>query len=344
MGPRLVKGARWVLARNRGSFSIVLVGASIESNVTLLNDLSFTIPSSLIHSSAMAKKDTQNSQGAKPADPYSVPHTRPESRPDFSTYHPSSLPQSLQAKIDAEEPLYERLWEGTAPESTDSNVRYAAYATRIRTILISAQRYVAYTSDIGESFRPIAHPYLVKGAYGVSWAYLVGDVANEGWKAYVRNQAVRNPALVQELREEARGEVGGEGVTEELVKGAVKGVGQKSPGVQEGVERKGQGIPLVDDYRVVMLQRGIFQSVASMGLPAFTIHSIVKYSGKLLKDAKNTRIRSYGPIGLGLAAVPALPFMFDRPVEEGLEWVFHRALGGRIVGEGARGGRKEKEL
>lgn len=37
-----------------------------------------------------------------------------------------------------------------------------------------------------------------------------------------------------------------------------------------------------------------------MGLPAFTIHSIVKYSGKALKDAKNVKIRSYGPIGVSL--------------------------------------------
>lgn len=35
-----------------------------------------------------------------------------------------------------------------------TKLRYAAYATRLRTILLSAQRYVAYTSDIGESFRP----------------------------------------------------------------------------------------------------------------------------------------------------------------------------------------------
>ena len=46
-----------------------------------------------------------------------------------------------------------------------------------------------------------------------------------------------------------------------------------------------------------MVQRAVFQSVASMGLPAFTIHSLVRYSGRALKDAKNTTIRTYGPIG-----------------------------------------------
>lgn len=57
-------------------------------------------------------------------------------------------------------------------------------------------------------------------------------------------------------------------------------------------------VPAIDDYRSVMVQRAVFQSIASMGLPAFTIHSIVRYSGRYLKNAKNTRIRTYGPIGV----------------------------------------------
>ena len=57
-------------------------------------------------------------------------------------------------------------------------------------------------------------------------------------------------------------------------------------------------VPMIEDYRSVMLQRAIFQGLASMGLPAFTIHSIVRYSGRALKDAKNMRIRTYGPIGV----------------------------------------------
>src|ERR1700742_3877271 len=79
------------------------------------------------------------------------------------------------------------------PDSTDSSVRYAAYAARARTILLSAQRYVAYTSDIGESFRPVAHPWLIRSAYGISWAYLLGDVGHEGYKAYLRNRRALAP-------------------------------------------------------------------------------------------------------------------------------------------------------
>ena len=57
-------------------------------------------------------------------------------------------------------------------------------------------------------------------------------------------------------------------------------------------------VPAIEDFRSVMVQRAVFQSIASMGLPAFTIHSIVRYSGRALKNAKNTTIRTYGPIGV----------------------------------------------
>lgn len=105
-----------------------------------------------------------------------------------------------------------------------------------------------------------------------------------------------------------------------------------------------------------MAQRAIFQSVASMGLPAFTIHSVVRYSGRALKDVKNKTIRTWGPIGLGLAVVPFLPTLFDQPVESATEWIFHKGFetfGGKdAVGEAPTTGRekamirrpKEKEL
>jgi fission process protein 1 len=64
---------------------------------------------------------------------------------------------------------------------------------------------------------------------------------------------------------------------------------------------------------------------------------------------------------LGLAAVPALPYLFDHPVEQAVEWTFHKgfeavggpdAVGGRPVtgnkelriAESRAGAKKEKEL
>lgn len=217
-----------------------------------------------------------------------------------------------------------------APQSTESNIRYAAYATRIRTALLSAQRYVAYTSDIGESFRPVAHPNLVRTAYGISWAYLIGDVTHEGYKAYCSNQRTLHPELPREAAQERYND-------------AKTDLG--SAAKENGVSLKPGVVTPLEDYRTVMAQRAIFQGVASMGLPAFTIHSIVRYSGRALKNAKNTRIRVYGPIGLGLAAVPALPFLFDKPVEEAVEWIFHKGFstfgGHAAVGDAPSTGRED---
>lgn len=173
---------------------------------------------------------------------------------------------------------------------------------------------MAYTSDIGESFRPVAHPWLVRGAYGVSWAYILGDVSYEGYKAYWHNQRALNPRL--ELTARQQKILGVEDVTTPPPAAAAAadpalGVGAVAP---------------LDDYRTVMLQRGIFQSLASMGLPAFTIHSVVRYSGRAMKDVKNVRVRTWAPIGLGLAVVPFLPSIFDKPVENAVEWAFHKGF------------------
>lgn len=48
---------------------------------------------------------------------------------------------------------------------------------------------------------------------------------------------------------------------------------------------------------------------------------------------------------LGLAAVPFLPFLFDKPVEQAVEWAFHtgfETLGGpEAVGHRPKTGRQE---
>ncbi|KAI1401212.1 mitochondrial 18 KDa protein-domain-containing protein [Hypoxylon fuscum] len=274
--------------------------------------------------------------------------TKIDPRNDATQFDPSKLPerrdlpknlQKIVDKSDNDDNFFDELVEGYAPDSTESNVRYAAYANRLRTIMLSAHRYVAYTSDIGESFRPVAHPWLVRSAYGVSWAYILGDVSYEGYKAYWQNQRTLNPQV--ELSEKA----------------------QKALGLQSTpppADAKPGVVSPLEDYRTVMVQRGIFQSLASMGLPAFTIHSVVRYSGRALKDAKNKTIRVWGPIGLGLAVVPALPTLFDKPVENAVEWLFHTGFalygGQAYVGHAPTTGReaalkerpktqtKEKEL
>ncbi|KAJ5480881.1 hypothetical protein N7539_006775 [Penicillium diatomitis] len=239
----------------------------------------------------------------------------------------AKLPAELQQIVDRDD-YYDDLYSPYSVDSTESPVRYAAYAQRIRTILLSAHRYVAYTSDIGESFRPVAHPWLVRSAYGISWAYLIGDVSHEGYKAYLRNRRALTPPgdahkdasdipSEQVIRGMATGNIRGPLSTEEVVSR------DKDSFTVPWSETQ---ISLAEDYRMVMAKRAIFQSIASMGLPAFTIHSVVRYSGRAVKNAKNPMFRTWFPIGLGLAVVPFLPYLFDHPVEEAVDWAFGTGL------------------
>lgn len=182
----------------------------------------------------------------------------------------------------------------------EGNLRYAAYANRLRTILLASHRYVAYTSDIGESFRPVAHPYLVKLGYGISWAYLIGDASYASWKVKVKSEGRYTPGL--------------------------KPWNELPPANKEAADLYNQSVAgslAETDWRVQLVKRGIFQSLASMAFPAFTIHSAVRYSSILFKNSPKT-LKTYGPVGVGLGIVPLLPYIFDEPVEHAVDYVFDR--------------------
>lgn len=143
-------------------------------------------------------------------------------------------------------------------ELEDTKLRYLGYGARIRTALTAASRYLAYTSDVGEAFRPVVHSFVVRAAYGISWAYVLGDVA------------------VETMREKERGSS-----SEIITRTATK--------------------------------RAIFQSLASMIFPMFTIHQTVHVTAAVMK--KFGRTNKWIPTIAGLCMIPALPYLFDHPVE-----------------------------
>ncbi|TDL29152.1 hypothetical protein BD410DRAFT_735881 [Rickenella mellea] len=169
-------------------------------------------------------------------------------------------------------------------DSTNSEIRYMAYGARLRTALRATTRYIAYTSDVGEAFRPVVPPWVVTSAYGISWLYLVGDVSFETWKAKRQGPTALEAAHFSEST------------------------------------RLG----------LVAVKRSIFQSVASMALPAFTIHTVVAQSKRAWVKAKSPRLKAWGPTVTGLAVVPLLPYLFDHPVEKvtdhAFEWIQKRLM------------------
>lgn len=182
-----------------------------------------------------------------------------------------TITETAQATVDTVNQLADK--DAT---TTDSEARYMAYASRLRTALRASTRYIAYTSDVGEAFRPVVSPRIVTAAYGISWAYLIGDVSYEAYKAHRRGPS---PLEAATFNEPTR-------------------------------------------IGLAVAERGIFQAIASMGLPALTIHTVVRYSGAAFKNAKNVRVKAWGPTFTGLAVVPILPFLFDKPVEHVTENAF----------------------
>ena len=61
---------------------------------------------------------------------------------------------------------------------------------------VKGSRYVAYSSDVGEAFRPVAQPLWVKASYGVAWMYIIGDVAWHSRKAHLKGYSRSETARV----------------------------------------------------------------------------------------------------------------------------------------------------
>eukprot|EP00299_Pterocystis_sp_00344_P008732 c3425_g1_i1.p1 GENE.c3425_g1_i1~~c3425_g1_i1.p1 ORF type:complete len:244 (+),score=46.99 c3425_g1_i1:36-767(+) len=149
-------------------------------------------------------------------------------------------------------------------KSTDTAIRYAGYLG----IAARSARYLAFTSDFGEAFRPVAHPRLVTASYGISWLYCAGDVAYEAYKAKTHH-GVQGSELTQ-----------------------------------------------------LVVERSIFQAVASMLIPATLIHTQVHIFHKITH--KIGRFQRWGPSAAGLMLIPFFPLVLDEPVEHAVHTVLRK--------------------
>ena len=70
----------------------------------------------------------------------------------------------------------------------------------------------------------------------------------------------------------------------------------------------------------IIAEKSVFHTFASMALPAATIHTTVRLSRPIFM--KLGRFTRFGPSMAGLAVVPLLPFIWDKPVEKAIKWAF----------------------
>eukprot|EP00474_Spongospora_subterranea_P000408 CRZ00866.1 hypothetical protein [Spongospora subterranea] len=73
-------------------------------------------------------------------------------------------------------------------ESNSSVERYLGYLSRLRSFVSVGGRYVAYTSDVGEAFRPVVPRQIVTAAYVISAGYVCSDVGHHVYEAHQRGQ------------------------------------------------------------------------------------------------------------------------------------------------------------
>ena len=66
----------------------------------------------------------------------------------------------------------------------DTQARYLAYAQRVARVLGPSTRYMAFSSDVGEAFRPVVSPKMVTFSYALTWGYVFGDIGYSSYMAY----------------------------------------------------------------------------------------------------------------------------------------------------------------
>jgi fission process protein 1 len=70
-------------------------------------------------------------------------------------------------------------------------------------------------------------------------------------------------------------------------------------------------------------ERSVFQGLASLLLPAITIHTAVDLFAKMLGRVNAPKLlMRWGPSCGGLLLLPALPTLLDHPVEHGVDLLF----------------------
>lgn len=95
-------------------------------------------------------------------------------------------------------------------------------------------------------------------------------------------------------------------------------VGIEAYNLHERGYKSHEGKPMTMTQCIV--ERSVFQGLASIVIPFGVIHSTVSIGKKIFN--KIGKFQKFGPSILGLSIIPLLPMYLDHPVEQGIEHVF----------------------
>jgi fission process protein 1 len=144
-------------------------------------------------------------------------------------------------------------------------------------------RYLAYSSDIGESFRRVAHVRFVHASYAVAISYVVGDVALNG---YYEHHFGSPPATVAKTM-------------------AHSGLFQLCASLL---------------FPFLAIHSGVKVSKTYLFKPLTHSERWIARHGKG-GGAPSAFVRQWGPSAVGLGIIPFLPLV-DEPIEGVVDWIF----------------------
>ncbi|XP_021392963.2 mitochondrial fission process protein 1 isoform X1 [Lonchura striata] len=148
-------------------------------------------------------------------------------------------------------------------------------------------RYLGYANEVGESFRPLVPVPVVWASYGVATAYVTADAIDKGRKAATVSATPSSPPSL-----------------------SLPALPPTPVSPQAHAQDPTRvGVAVVDTF--------VWQSLASVAIPGFTINRLCAASLALLGSLTRwpLPVRRWTTTALGLAAIPLIITPIDRTVD-----------------------------
>ena len=165
-------------------------------------------------------------------------------------------------------------------------------------------RYMGYANELGESFRPLIPVSFVHFSYVLAFGYVFADTSWVYSNAVARKQLLLLAAPTKApLRPPTTVVV--------------------APPQQEHSSSLSNFSPAVQAFDCLL-----WQTFASVFIPGYVIHSIVKAAGKLVEATADSSLfakfpagamKTYAPTVVGLASIPLIIHPIDTAVEMAME-------------------------
>eukprot|EP00466_Bigelowiella_natans_P017652 jgi/Bigna1/141176/aug1.61_g15884 len=169
------------------------------------------------------------------------------------------------------------------------------------THLVRFSRYLGYANELGEAFRPLVSTTFVRGTYGVSTAYVLADTYDkvQRCKKVLRRKVVEIDTLIF---------IASNPKADKL---CVRDIQRKS---SPAVTSRFQTAEMVEAGTDTLLWQGL----ASVIVPGFTIHQIVHWTSRSLRVIKAPKSAvTIIPTAAGLGAIPFIV----HPIDEAIHWL-----------------------